>query len=121
MTSPTVATMLEVFVCAERDILIEITLENGRNRPFVRADRNVPMHLIKPGLRHQDLEDIHLPSFRFSWKLKKLCRVNFFVFESWQTAEDIMVLPCDFTAVITNSDQIASINSNSNTLSIRIL
>jgi hypothetical protein len=26
------------------------------------------MHLIKPGLRHQDLEGIHLPSFRFSWK-----------------------------------------------------
>jgi hypothetical protein len=54
------------------------------------------MHLIKPGLRHQDLEGIHLPSFRFSWKLKKLCRVDFFVFESWQTAEDVMVLPCDF-------------------------
>jgi phage replication-related protein YjqB (UPF0714/DUF867 family) len=52
---------------------------------------------IKPGLRHQDLEGIHLPSFRFSWKLKKLCRVDFF--ESWQTAEDVMVLPCDFTAV----------------------
>jgi hypothetical protein len=32
--------------------------------------------------RRQDLEGIHLPSFRFSWKLKKL----FFVFESWQTA-----------------------------------
>jgi hypothetical protein len=43
------------------------------------------MHIIKPGLRRQDLEGIHLPSFRFSWKLKKLCRVNFFVFESWQT------------------------------------
>jgi hypothetical protein len=56
------------------------------------------MHLIKPGLRHQDLKGIHLPSFRFSWKLKKLCRVDFlFVFESWQTAEDVMVLPCDFT------------------------
>jgi hypothetical protein len=67
---------------------MEITLEN---RPFVRADRNVPMHLIKPGLRHRDLEGIHLPSFRFSWKLKKLCRVDFFVFESWQTAEDVMV------------------------------
>jgi hypothetical protein len=33
------------------------------------------MHLIKPGLQHQDLEGIHLPSFRFSWKLKKVCRV----------------------------------------------
>jgi hypothetical protein len=53
------------------------------------------MHLIKPGLRHQDLEGIHLPSLRFSWKLKKLCRDDFFVFESWQTAEDVMVLPCD--------------------------
>jgi hypothetical protein len=63
---------------------METTLENGRNRPFVRADRNVPMHLIKPGLRHQDLEDIHLPSFIFSWKLKKLFPVDFFVFESWQ-------------------------------------
>jgi hypothetical protein len=30
------------------------------------------MHLIKPGLRHKDLEGIHLPSFKFSWKLKKL-------------------------------------------------
>jgi hypothetical protein len=47
------------------------------------------MHLIKPGLRHQDLEGIHLPSFRFSWKLKKLCLVDFFVCESWQTAEDV--------------------------------
>jgi hypothetical protein len=39
------------------------------------------------------LEGILLPSFRFSWKLKKLCRFDFFVFESWQTAEDVMVLP----------------------------
>jgi hypothetical protein len=62
---------------------------NNENRPFVRADRNVPMHLIKPALRHQDLEGIHLPSFRFSWKLKKLCRVDFVVFESWPTAEDV--------------------------------
>jgi hypothetical protein len=44
------------------------------------------MHLIKPELRRQDLEDIHLPSFIFSWKLKKLSRVDFLVFESWQTA-----------------------------------
>jgi hypothetical protein len=44
------------------------------------------MHQIKPELRRQDLEGIHLPEFRFSWKLKKLCRVDFFVFESWQTA-----------------------------------
>jgi hypothetical protein len=44
------------------------------------------MHQIKPELRRQDLEGIHLPLFRFSWKLKKLCRVDFFVFESWQTA-----------------------------------
>jgi hypothetical protein len=44
------------------------------------------MHQIKPELRRQDLEDIHLPSFRLSWKLKKLCQVDFFVFESWQTA-----------------------------------
>jgi hypothetical protein len=61
------------------------------------------MHLIKPGLRHQDLEGIHLPSFRFSWKLKKLCRVDFLVFESWQTTENVMVLPCDFTAVCHDS------------------
>jgi hypothetical protein len=60
------------------------------NRPFVRADRSVPMHQIKPGLCSQDLEGIHLPSFRFAWKLTKLCRINIFVFESWQTA-DIMV------------------------------
>jgi hypothetical protein len=57
------------------------------------------MHKIKLGLRYQDVEGIHLPSFRFSWKLKKHCRVDFFVFESWQTVEDVMVLPCDFTAV----------------------
>jgi hypothetical protein len=44
------------------------------------------MHQIKPELLRQDLEGIHLPSFRFYWKLKKLCRVDFFVFESWQTA-----------------------------------
>jgi hypothetical protein len=61
------------------------------------------MHLINPGLRHQDLEGIHLPSFRFSWKLKQLCRVDFFVFESWQTTKDVMVLPCDFTAVCHDS------------------
>jgi hypothetical protein len=79
---------------------MEMTLEN---RPFFRADRNVPMHLIKPGLRHQDLEGINLPSFRFSWKLKKLCRVDFFFWESWQTAENVMVLPCDFTAVCHDS------------------
>jgi hypothetical protein len=83
MTLRTVAAMLEVFFCAAQDVLMEITLEN---RPFFRADRNVPMHQIKPELRRQDLEGIHLPSFRFSWKLKKLCRVDFFVFESWQTA-----------------------------------
>jgi hypothetical protein len=59
------------------------------------------MHLIKPGLRHQDLEGIYLPSFIFSCKLKKLCRVDFFVFESWQTAEDVMVLPCDFGRFLT--------------------
>jgi hypothetical protein len=40
------------------------------------------MHQIKPELRRQDLEGIHLPSFRFSWKLKKLCRVDFFVLEA---------------------------------------
>jgi hypothetical protein len=40
--------------------------KTAENRPFVRADKNVPMHQIKPGLRHQDLEGIHLPSFRFS-------------------------------------------------------
>jgi hypothetical protein len=44
------------------------------------------MHQIKLELPRQDLVGIHLPSLRFSWKLKKLCRVNFFVLESWQTA-----------------------------------
>jgi hypothetical protein len=68
MTSPTVTAML------------------APNRQFFRADRNVPMHQIKPGLRRQDLKGIHLPSFRFSWKLTKLCRFDCFVFESWQTA-----------------------------------
>jgi hypothetical protein len=73
---------------------------NVRKRGHLSGpDWNVPMHCIKPGLRHQDLEGIHLPSFRFSWKLKKLCRFVFFVFESWQTGEDVMVLPCDFAAV----------------------
>jgi hypothetical protein len=65
---------------------------NVRKRPKIghfsgpNPGRNVPMHQIKPELRCQDLEGINLPSFRFSWKLKKLCRVDFFVFESWQTA-----------------------------------
>jgi hypothetical protein len=60
--------------------------KNGtaENRPYFRADRNIPLHEIKPGLRRQDLEGIHLPSFRFSWKLKELCRFDCFVFESWQ-------------------------------------
>jgi hypothetical protein len=31
------------------------------------------------------LEGIHLPSFRFSWKLKKLSRVDFFCF--WIVAD----------------------------------
>jgi hypothetical protein len=61
------------------------------------------MHQIKPGLRRQDLEGIHLPSFRFAWKLTKHCRIDFFVFESWQTVEDVMVLPCDFNAVCHDS------------------
>jgi hypothetical protein len=78
------------FFRAARDVLIEITLENVRNRLLVRADRNVPMHQVKPGLRHQDLEGINLPSFRFCLKLKKLCRVDFFVFESWQTLYPFM-------------------------------
>jgi hypothetical protein len=57
------------------------------------------MHQIKPGLQHQDLKGIYLPSFRFSWKLKKLCRFDFFLFESWQTTEDVTVLPCDELSV----------------------
>jgi hypothetical protein len=69
MTSPMVAAMLEVF----------LSRRAGRFK-------NVAMHQIKPELRRQDLEGFHLPSFRFSWKIKKLCRVDFFVFESWQTA-----------------------------------
>jgi hypothetical protein len=47
------------------------------------------MHQIKPGLRRQDLKGIHL----HSWKLKKLCH----------SAEDVMALPCDFTAVCHDS------------------
>jgi hypothetical protein len=58
-------------------VLMEITLENGRKRSNASN---------QTGTRRQDVEGIHLPSFRFSWKLKKLCRVDFFVFESWQTA-----------------------------------
>jgi hypothetical protein len=65
----------------------------AKNRQFFRADRNVPMNQINPELRRQDLEGIHLPSFRFSWKLKKLCRVDFFGFESWQTAVNSKVKP----------------------------
>jgi hypothetical protein len=34
------------------------------------------MHQIKPELRRQDLEGIHLPSFRFSWKLKIFLFLN---------------------------------------------
>jgi hypothetical protein len=30
---------------------------------------------------------------------KETLSSGFFVFESWQTAEDVMVLSCDFTAV----------------------
>jgi hypothetical protein len=55
------------------------------------------------GFRRQDLKGIHLPSFRFSWKLKKLCRFDFFVFESWQSAEYVMGLTCDFTVVCHDS------------------
>jgi hypothetical protein len=81
------AAMLEVFFLRRAGCF------NGNNvwkRPkignFFRADRNVPMHKIKLGLWHRDLEGIHLPSFRFSLKLKKLCRFDCFVFESWETA-----------------------------------
>jgi hypothetical protein len=70
------------------------------------------MHQIKPGLRRQDLECIHLLSFRFAWKLTKHCLIDFFVFESWQTAEDVMVLPCDFTAVCHNSKAKTSIRQS---------
>jgi hypothetical protein len=59
---------------------------NVRKRLKIGNFSAIPMYQIKPELRHQDLEGIHLPSFRFSWKLKKLCRVDCFVFESWQTA-----------------------------------
>jgi hypothetical protein len=84
----------------------------AENRPyFVRADRNIPMHLIiKTGAKIWKY--FHLPSFRFSWKLNKLCRVDFFVFESWQNAEDVMVLPCDFTAVCHDSKTKKSIQQN---------
>jgi hypothetical protein len=81
MTLPTVAAILEVFFWRRTG---HFNGNNVRKRPKIlfRADRNVPMHQIKPELRRQDLEGIHLPSFKFSWKLKK----HFFVFESWQTA-----------------------------------
>jgi hypothetical protein len=65
------------FVRAARDVF------NGNNvkKPPKIGHLSVPIetfqsHLIKPELRHQDLDGIHLPSFRFSWKLKKLCRVD---------------------------------------------
>jgi hypothetical protein len=38
------------------------------------------MRQIKPELRRQDLEGIHLPSLTFAWKLTKLCRIDIFVF-----------------------------------------
>jgi hypothetical protein len=40
------------------------------------------MHQIKPGLRLQDLEGFHLPSFRFSCKLKETSSIRLFAFES---------------------------------------
>jgi hypothetical protein len=54
------------FFSRRADVLIE---NNVRKRPKIGhlsgPDSNVPMQLIKLGLRHQDLEGIHLPSFRF--------------------------------------------------------
>jgi hypothetical protein len=63
------------------------------------------MHQIKPELRRQDLEGtcIHLPSFRFSWKLKKLCRVDFFFFEPWQTAVKLQGKTITYSAVCQDS------------------
>jgi hypothetical protein len=86
------------FFRAARDVLMD---NNVRKRTKI-GHLSGPIetfNLIKPGLRHQDFEGIHLPSFRFSWKLKKLCRADVFVLESWQTAEDLMALPCDFNEV----------------------
>jgi hypothetical protein len=48
---------------------------------------SIVWNTVKPELQRQDLEGIHLPSFRN-------CQVDFGVFESWQTAEDVLVLPC---------------------------
>jgi hypothetical protein len=47
------------------------------------------MHQIKPGLRRQDLEGIHLPSFKNFLEIKETLSIRFFVFESWQTAVKI--------------------------------
>jgi hypothetical protein len=60
------------------------------------------MHQIKPGLQRQDLEGTHLPSLKFSLKLRNLCQFDFVVFESWHTTKDAMVLPCDMTRPNTN-------------------
>jgi hypothetical protein len=86
MTLRTVAAILEVF------FLCHTGRFNGNNvikRPKIGhfSGPIETFQCIKSELRCQDLEGtcIHLPSFRFSWKLKKLCRVDFFVFESWQT------------------------------------
>jgi hypothetical protein len=62
----------------------------AENRPFVRAVRKVPMHQIKPGLRHQDLEGFHLDLMVLHWdftavyhdsKTKKSNRQSFFNFQ----------------------------------------
>jgi hypothetical protein len=89
MTLRKVAAILEVFFWRRTG---RFNGNNVRKRPKIghisgpMETFQLPMHQIKPELRRQDLEGIHLPSFRFSWKLKKLCRVDFFVFESCQTA-----------------------------------
>jgi hypothetical protein len=86
MTSPTVAAILEVFFSHRAGRF------NGNNvrkmskiGHFSGPIGTFQCHHIKPEIR-RDLKGIHLPSIKFSWKLKKLCRFYFFIFESWQTA-----------------------------------
>jgi hypothetical protein len=61
-----VAAMLEVFFSCRAGRF------NG-NKAHFSGPIETFQCIIKPGLRRQDLKGIHLPSFRFCWKLKKVC------------------------------------------------
>jgi hypothetical protein len=76
-----VATMLDVFFSRRAR---RFNGNNVRKRPKIGHFSGPISNQI--GTSTSRFGGIHLPSFRFSWKLKKLCRVDVFVFESWQTA-----------------------------------